>query len=89
MTEPEARAKAQEARGQYALTSEWEMTNLARRIIELSESFPEQPSRVRDCLAWIARFNNGPAWIELALEDATAQVVRVERSRSQPHRGGN
>lgn len=81
MTELEARSKAQEAHGKLGLTPEYSIAALERRLIELPEAFAEQPSRVRDCLAWIARFTNEGAWVEVAMEDATGQTVRVERSR--------
>lgn len=81
MTEQEARGKAHEARGQLALTSEWQISGAEKRLIELPEGFPEQPTRVRDCLAWIVRFINGPFWVDLAIDDASGDVVRVERSR--------
>lgn len=81
MTEGEARSKAQEAKAQLNLSPEYEISALQQRIIELPEGFVEQPSRVRDTLAWIARFSNESGWIEVAIEDATGQTVRVERSR--------
>lgn len=81
MTEGEARSKAQEAKAQLNLSPEYEITALQQRIIELPEGFVEQPSRVRDTLVWIARFSNETAWVEVAIEDANGQVVRVERSR--------
>lgn len=81
MTEFEARSKAQEARGQLALPPEYEIATLQRRLIELPEGFAEQPTRVRDVLVWVARFEQETAWVEVALDDANGQVVRVERSR--------
>ncbi|HEX4951019.1 MAG TPA: hypothetical protein VFZ34_30450 [Blastocatellia bacterium] len=81
MTEFDARSKAQEAHGQLGLSPEYKIAALQRRLIELPEGFAEQPTRVRDALVWIARFENESAWIEVAIEDANGQVVRVERSR--------
>jgi hypothetical protein len=36
---------------------------------------------VRDCVAWVVRFANDFGWRDLAIEDATGKVVRVERSK--------
>jgi hypothetical protein len=48
-----------------------------RRIIEIRDD----AARVRDARVWVVRFVRGPSWIDLAVEERTSDVVRVEKSR--------
>ncbi len=81
MDEAAARAAAEAARASARVPAEYAFEFAGRRIIELGEGPAEVPSRVRDCLVWIVRFTGDFGWWDLAIEDATSQVVRVDHSK--------
>lgn len=81
MTEQEARRRAEEQRPAHRVPAGWRATAAERRWIELPGGPPGEPAPVRDLLAWVVRFAGGIVWAELAVSDATGEVVRVERSR--------
>lgn len=81
MTEQEARRRADAGRAAAGIDPGWRMVHAARRFVLLAAEDRERPAPVRDALAWVVRFGGGLSWAELALDDATGTVVRVERSR--------
>jgi len=81
MTETEARARAEAARAEHAVPREWHASQVEQRFIQLGSEDPAEPAPVRDLLAWIVRFAGALSWIDLALDDRSGDVVRVERSR--------
>ena len=81
MEEPTARRAAEEARTSSKVPADYLLESAQRKIIELAERGSETPSRVRDCLAWVVRFTGDFGWCDLAIEEATGRVVRVERSK--------
>ena len=52
------------------------------RIIELCAGSGGAGTLVRDVRVWIVRFQGGVAWVELAVDDVTGTIVRVQRSRT-------
>ncbi len=81
MTEQEAMGRAEEGRAAAGIAAGWRILGAERRFILLAGEDREQPARVRDLLAWVVRFGGGLSWAELAVDDRTGAVVRVERSR--------
>jgi hypothetical protein len=81
MDEAAARGAAEGARASAGVPADFQFESAQRRIIELGEADGASPTRVRDCVAWVVRFANDFGWRDLAIEDATGKVVRVERSK--------
>lgn len=81
MDEAAARGAAEGARASAGVPGDYRFESAQRRIIELGEGDGATPSRVRDCLAWVVRYAGDLGWRDLAIEDATGKVVRVERSK--------
>ncbi len=81
MTEAEARRSAERARAAHAIAASWQLLAAERRYIALGGPNPEEPAPVRDLLAWVVRFGDALSWADLALDDRSGAVVRVERSR--------
>jgi hypothetical protein len=81
VTEPEARRKAEEQKGAHQVPADWKAGPAEPRWIELVEGTVGEPGPARDLRAWIIRYRTQIQWIDLAISDATGQVVRVERSR--------
>ncbi len=81
MTEIEARSRAEASRATHGISPECGVHHAERRYIEIGAKEPDEPAPSRDLLAWVVQFTNGRAWIELALDDESGEVVRVERSR--------
>jgi len=81
VTEQEARRKAEEQKGAHQVPPDWKAGPAEPRWIELSEARVGEPGPVRDLRAWVIRYRTQIQWIDLAIDDATGQVVRVERSR--------
>jgi hypothetical protein len=82
MTREQAMLIAEAAREEQAVPREAGVSSTEQRYIELGEADPEQPSPVRDVLAWLVRFQlERGRWVELAIDSKTAKVVRVQRSR--------
>ncbi len=81
MTEEQAKSRAEQARAAYVVPTDWDLAQAELRYIQVGAEKRDQPAPVRDLLAWVIHFTDGLTWVELALENATGQVVRVERSR--------
>jgi hypothetical protein len=81
LTEHDARRRAEEGRAAAAIDPGWPAVAAERRFILVAGPDPQEPSRVRDVLAWVVRFGGGISWAELAVDDRTGAVLRVERSR--------
>jgi hypothetical protein len=82
VTRDQAVAAADAAREDKEVPRGARVGSAERQYIELGEGEPEKPSPVRDVLVWLVRYVfEGGRWVELAVEDKTAQVVRVRRSR--------
>jgi hypothetical protein len=81
VTEAEAQRRAEAARTQAGVALSWRALSAERRWIALAGPDPAEPAPVRDLLAWVVRFGDDLSWAELALDDRTGALVRVERSR--------
>jgi hypothetical protein len=83
MIESQARAAAEAGRPKGPVPPAALLSWIRQRYIELADA--GEPARnvpLRDLLVWIAHFQQGPAWVELALSDTDGKVVRVQRSRA-------
>ena len=79
MNRDEARSAAARARRAAKVPERYRLTGVELRIIEVPAfGKPAAPAPVRDWLVWIASFQDGTALIEVALDDASGNVVRVE-----------
>jgi hypothetical protein len=88
MDESTAKQIADHARPAHDVPASYALHSAQRRIIEITDgdSKVEAPVRdvhVRDVRVWLIRFQAGAAWAELAVDEATSSVVRVQRSRSR------
>jgi len=81
VTRGEARRAAEAAREQCDIPPEGRLYAVDKRHIELAGDDPSQPAPVKDVLVWLARFRIRHGWTELAVDDASGQIVRVRRSR--------
>lgn len=81
MTREEAIARAEATRLPNRVPAEAEVGGAELRWIEIPELIAKEPGPVRDSLAWCVKFLFLPSWIEVAVEDSTGEIVRVERSR--------
>lgn len=82
MTREQAMAIAETARDEQGVPREAGISSTEQRYIELGEADPEQPSPVRDVFVWLVRFQlERGRWVELAVDNRTAKVVRVQHSR--------
>ncbi len=81
MTQQQAIERAELARSDHSVPNEWKLRQAGKRYIQLGSNKREEPSPVRDLLVWVVQFGGELSWIELAIEDRTGQIVRVERSR--------
>lgn len=77
MDEQTARRIAETARVAHEIPTGHVAKWAERRIIEIRDD----AARVRDARVWVIRFAYRSAWIELAVEERTGDVVRLERSR--------
>jgi len=82
MDEAAAKQIAGKARPGNAVPTGHALRGAERRIIEISDGAGGSGPLVRDVRAWIVRFAAGVAWVELAIDEATGNVVRVQRSRT-------
>lgn len=80
MNEVEAIAAAERQRGDVPVPASYAVRSAQQRWIELEDD-ASGTRMVRDCLVWIVRFAAGIAWIEVAIEVSTGDIVRVQRSR--------
>lgn len=81
MTRDEARTIANQARAEYKIPDAATIAFVEERYIELTGVDEETAQLVRDALVWVVRFRAGSAWTDLAVEQKTGAIVRVERSR--------
>jgi hypothetical protein len=81
MTESDAIRRAEAGREAAGVQPGAAVSWAVRRFVEVAVGDPNAPGPVRDLLAWIVRFGNGRAWVDLAVDDRTGAIVRVERSR--------
>jgi hypothetical protein len=82
MDEETAKQIASDARPAHDVPADYALRGAERRIIEISEGAAATAPLVRDVRVWIVRFQAGIAWAELAVDEATRTVVRVQRSRT-------
>jgi hypothetical protein len=82
LDETAAKRLASDARADHGVPTSYAFHGAQRRIIEVTEDPSGVESRVRDVRAWIVRFQTGIAWAELAVDEVTGAIVRVQRSRS-------
>lgn len=80
MTEAQARERAESLRDEARVPAGYQPAGAIQTIIELTDS-PHGPSPTRDCLAWVVRYLDGNAWMDLAIDDRDRTLVRVTRSR--------
>ena len=82
MNEEEAVARATAGREAHGVIGTWRYQLAERRIIEQAEAPPERgPVRVRDRRVWVVRFVGDCRWAELAVDDETGEIVRVQKAR--------
>jgi len=81
VTAQEASRRAEDARARHEIAPGWEVLSVERRFILLAGEDREEPAPARDLLAWVVRFGDDLSWAELAMDDRSGAVVRVERSR--------
>ena len=82
MDEATAKQIASDARPEHDVPAGYAIRGAERRIIEISESAVDVTPLVRDVRVWIVRYQAGIAWAELAVDEATRTVVRMQRSRA-------
>jgi hypothetical protein len=82
MDEETAKQIASIARPAHDVPAGYALRSAERRIIEIAEGAAGPAALVRDVRVWIVRFQAGVAWAELAVDEATGTVVRVQRSRA-------
>jgi len=83
MDEATAKQVAGTARPAHDVPASYAFHSAERRIIEITEGESKVGALVRDVHVWIVRFQAGVAWTELAVDQATSSVVRVQRSRAR------
>lgn len=85
MLEPAARDRAGELRQGAGVPADFALEWCRQRYIELEQAQDRGQGGdrflVRDALVWVARFSKDISWWELAIEDATGNLVRTDRSR--------
>lgn len=87
MNATEAVATAEAAAVEFGLPPDYQAQSSELRIVELVAGAPIRdelppPGPVFDRKAWVVRFASGILWVELTVDDETARIVRVRRSRS-------
>jgi hypothetical protein len=88
MTREEAVAIAERARAQFGVPPHYSLRSAEKAIVELVEGetiriedhLPEPGNRY-DLVAWNVTFGAGGSNVKLTVDDATARIVRVRRSR--------
>ena len=81
MTKEDALHRAEAQKGAHQVPADWRPGAPELRWIELASAGTATPGPVRDVRAWIVRYRTQIQWVDLAIDDGTGQVVRVERSR--------
>lgn len=83
MNSQQAQEVAERERSRSGVPREAQLRQIEQRFIELAGPDRELPAPVRDLLVWAAtfEFKEGARWVELAIDDRTGEVVRIERSR--------
>jgi len=82
MDEATAKQIAGHARPAHDVPAGYAFRSAEPRIIEITDGPSGTGALVRDVRVWIVRFQAGVAWAELAIDEATGSVVRVQRSRA-------
>lgn len=87
MNAREAVAAAETAAPEFGVPAHYETRDVELRIVELVAGAPivdqlPPPGPVFDRKAWVVQFASGILWVELTVDDDTARIVRVRRSRS-------
>lgn len=86
MNAREAVATAEAAAPEFGVPPDYATRDVELRIVELVAGAPIRdelppPGPVFDRKAWVVQFASGIFWIELTVDDDTARIVRVRRSR--------
>jgi hypothetical protein len=86
VTRDEAIATATATRDRFGIGIDFQPQGAERRIIEIVPGAPvdERPAEagpVRDALAWIVTFTHDLMYVEIAIDDANGEAVRLVRSR--------
>lgn len=82
MTKVEARKAAEAGRKGNQIPDDYRLGTIDQQYIELAGKDPTQPAPVRDILVWSAKFYGDTwRWVELCVDDANGQIVRVLNSR--------
>lgn len=87
MNAREAVAVAQAAAPEFGIPANYQPTSSELRIVELVAGAPivdklPPPGPVFDRKAWVVKLSAGILWVELTVDDDTARIVRIRRSRS-------
>lgn len=87
MNAREAVAVAEAAAPEFGVPASYAAQGAELRIVELVAGAPIRdelppPGPVFDRKAWVVQFAAGILWVELTVDDDTARIVRVRRSRS-------
>ncbi len=90
MNAREAVATAEAAAPEFNVPADYAPQDVELRIVELVAGAPivdelPPPGAVFDRKAWVVKFASGNLWVELTVDDDTARIVRVRRSRSAAH----
>jgi hypothetical protein len=85
VVEAAARDHAENGRAAAGVPADFSLESIRQRYIELLQERKtgagEVQRLVEDRLVWIARYAKDIAWWELAVDDQSGRVVRVQRSR--------
>lgn len=81
MDRDEAGRIAEAARGSHEVPPDAEGDPAVRKYIEVCEGGGDEPGPVRDVLVWSVRFRFRSSWVDLDVEDASGEIVRVVWSR--------
>jgi len=86
MTSDEAIEAALAARDRFGIDTEFVADSIEERFIEIVagnpvEGRPMEPGAVRDVRAWIVMLVNEGGFVEVALDQATGEPVRILHSR--------
>lgn len=87
MDENRAKDQAEKLRTKTEVPGDFDLEWIKLRYIELGQEVPDtqNPDKriilVEDRLVWIARFSKAISWWELAIDDKSGTLVRVQRSR--------
>lgn len=86
MNEAEAIAIATRARLEFKVSEQFKLVSTKCKIIELvvsaAQSVDElpEPGPSRDIIAWLVTFGESAMGVELAIDDNTGEIVRVQQT---------